>query len=196
MLSLPFRVFPKCLENKIRNKNWYKIFTAKERKEQNTFSRKITVLYHALLSSCKQTTACELSLNYSNYDLTKAEIIDSKSSSLFVLFHPLKSTGHSKVFNREISYLLYSMQVINNQKLWNILVLSPSVPNHKQQRIQCFAWVPRLKRFLLAIYNLRDRASKITGDLYDYLLHPRALTDSWMQAILGCCCCYCWNCSW
>lgn len=136
----------------IQNKNWYQKLIQniypKEWKEQNTFNRKITILYHTLLSSCKQTTAWELSLNYSNYDFTKAEIMDSKSSSLFVLFHPLKSPGHSKVFNREISYLLYSMQVINNQKLWNILVLSPSVPNHKQQRIHSvLLGFPGLKGF-------------------------------------------------
>lgn len=44
------------------------------------------------------------------------------------------------------------MQVINNNQLWNILVLSPSVSTHKQQRTAVLFAKKKKEKFLLAIY--------------------------------------------
>lgn len=151
MLFLRFHVFPKYLENKVRNKNFCKIFTPKEWKEKTLLTENHNCLLACLTVSLqpkKQLGAfCKLfkSSSYKGWNYRLEKLI-----FLFVLFHPLKSTGHSIVVNSKISYLSYSMQVINNKLLWNILVLSSSVPTNKQQivystlpgfsSLKCFCW--------------------------------------------------------
>lgn len=140
MLFLLFHVFPKCLENRIRNKkNIYAQYVLQKNEKSKTLLSEKSQFFKwsCLLNNWKSSLGAFSKLfkssSYKGWNYGLENLV-----FLFVLFYPLKSTGHSVIFNSKISYLVYSMQVINNQQLWNILVLSPSVSTHKQQRTAVF----------------------------------------------------------
>lgn len=76
--------------------------------------------------------------------------------------------------------------MINNKRLWNILVFSFSVPITDNREFLV------LKGFYCWRVIEVNRLSKNTHDLYYCLPHQSVSTDSGKQATLRWCCCYCW----